>query len=89
MNWTKQSPLRADDWYGFAVELIGHIEASAILAKHGRGGNKACLRMLLSKWFSRTYEADRNWQFIVDCLEKIGGCVPVIEAITDNCLIHH
>ena len=87
MNWTKKSPLRADNWYGLAVELIGHNEASAIQANHSGGGNKACLRMLLSKWWSCSTEADRSWQIIVDALEKVGECVPVIEDITDNCSI--
>ena len=87
MKWTKQSPLRTGNWYGFAVELIGHNEANAIQANHGRGGNEECLRMLLNKWWNHTIEADRSWQFIVDTLEKVGGCVLVIQAITDNCSI--
>ena len=87
MNWTNQSPLKAGNWYGLAVELIGHYKASAIQANHSGGGNRECLCMLLSKWWNRSTEADRSWQVIVDTLEKVGECVKVIEAITDNCSI--
>ena len=85
MKWTNQSPLRAYDWYGMAVELIGHNEANAIHANHSGGGNRACLQILLSKWWNRSTEANRNWQIIVDTLEQIDDSVKVIESITDNC----
>ena len=84
IKWTKNSPLRVD-WYTAAVDLVGNSEANAILANHSGGGNKECLRKSLDKWWNSTVAANRNWQTIVDALEKIGECVRVVEDITDKC----
>jgi len=68
-----------------AVELVGDTQAAAIKASCGRGGNKECLREVLTKWWSSTPAANRNWQTIIDALKEINGTQRVIEDINDKC----
>ena len=83
MSWARNSPLRVN-WYEIAVELVGYNEADAIEANHSGGGNKKCLRMSLNKWWKTTDPVDRNWQTIVNALEKIEQ-VALAENIIDKC----
>ena len=83
MKWARKSPLRVD-WYEMAVELIGKNEADAIQANHGGGGNKECLRKVLSKWWNSTKAVDCHWQTIYDALMEVEQ-VRVAENIIDKC----
>ena len=79
--WSKNSPLR-NDWYNFAVELVGKGSAENIHHKHTGGGNHLALKRMLVFWDKST--TDLSWQVIVDALKEMDE-PQVIESIKKEC----
>ena len=82
-RWSKDSPL-CDDWYDFAIELVGESKAEIIQLKHSGYGFHSPLRLMLTLW----YDSIRNhsWKMIIDALRKMDK-PQVIESVEKECRI--
>ena len=82
--WSKNSPLH-NDWYNFAVELVGKNNAENIQCTHFGGGNRLALQRMLTLWYNSTI--DYSWQMIIDALTDMEEAC-VIESIRRECQIN-
>ena len=80
-RWSKHSPLH-NDWYNFAIELVGKSNANNIEATHNGGGSHSCLQRVLVTWYDST--TNHSWQMIVDALRQMDETC-VIESIEKEC----
>ena len=85
--WSKVSPLR-NNWYDFAVKLVGTRDADLIKFTHCEGGYNLALQRTINIWYKST--TDHSWQMIVDALEQIDDTdvtIFIIKSIKKECLI--